>query len=344
MKAVLFHKYGGTDQLVYEDCADPIAGDDEVVIKVKACSVNRLDLWIREGLSAYKTKLPHISGCDASGIVEAVGKEVNDIKVGDKVLVSPGLSCFKCDACIAGNDNLCETFKVFGAGTYGGYAEYTKAPANSIVQLPSSISFAQAAAFPLTFLTAYHMLVTRVDLRAGQEVLIISAGSGIGTAAVRIAKLLGARVIATVGSEEKVESAMLIGVDEVINYNEEDFAETVLELTDGRGVDVVFENVGPETWEKSIKCLSPNGKLVTCGATSGPDVQLNLRSLFMKQLSIFGSMLGTRKELYEIIKYIISGQLRVTIDSVFELKDVKKAQDKMVERKNFGKIVIEINN
>lgn len=344
MKAVVLNEYGGTDKLVYQDFPDPVADADEVVVKVRACALNRLDLLVGEGMSAFNTTLPHIPGCDVSGIVEETGKNVNDIKVGDKVIVSPGLSCFKCDACIAGDDNLCESFKIFGADVHGGYAEYAKVPAHSVVHMPQTLSFTQAAAFPLTFLTAYHMLVNRVGLKIGQEVLIIAAGSGIGTAAVRIAKLLGARVIATVGSEEKVEQAILIGADDVINYRTDDFDKMVDELTGGYGVDVVFENVGLDTWEKSVNCLARNGKIVTCGATSGTDVQMNIRSLYMNQLSIYGSLLGTRKELFEIIKLMLTGQLRVTIDSVYGLQDVKEAQNKMIERKNFGKIVLEINN
>lgn len=344
MKAVVFHKHGGLEELVYEDLQDPKSDDNEVIVKVKACSLNHLDIWIRQGIPAYKINLPHISGCDVSGIVEDVGKNVDGVNVGDRVIIAPGLSCLRCDQCVSGNDNLCESYKIFGAGTLGGYAEYTKAPSNSIIPIPDSLSFVQAAAFPLTFLTAYHMLVSRIDLRVGQDILIIAAGSGIGTAAVRIAKLLGARVIATVGSEDKVEKAKIMGVDDVINYNQEDFSAKVLDLTDGKGVDAVFENVGPETWEKSLNCLSKNGKLVTCGATSGPDVNLNLRRVFMKQLSVFGSVMGTRKELFEIIKFVITGQLRVTIDSVFELKDAQKAQEKMLERKNFGKIMLEMSD
>ena len=342
MKAVMFHEHGGPEKLVYEDCPEPEINDDEVLVKVKACSINHLDIWIRQGIPAYNMNLPHISGCDASGIVKEIGRNVTDVKVGNKVIISPGLSCFKCDQCISGNDNLCDTFKIFGAGVNGGYAEYTKALASNIILIPDNFSFVQAAAFPLTFLTAYHMLVNRVDLRPGQDILIIAAGSGIGTAAIRIAKFLGARVIATVGSDEKMERAEIAGADEIINYNTEDFSKRTLELTFDRGVDVVFENVGPETWQKSIDSLAKNGKLVTCGMTSGPDVQLTLRTIFMRQISIYGSIMGTRKELYDIIKLMLTGNLRVTIDSVFELKDARKAQERMLERKNFGKIVLEM--
>ena len=344
MKAVVLNEYGGADKLVYQDFPDPIADVNEVVVKVRACALNHLDLLVGEGRAAFKTTLPHVSGCDAAGIIADTGKNVNEFKVGDKVIVSPGLSCFKCDACIAGDDNLCESFKIFGASVNGGYAEYAKVPSHSVVHMPQTLSFVQAAAFPLTFLTAYHMLVNRTELKVGQDVLIIAAGSGIGTAAVRIAKLFGARVIAAVGSEEKVEQAILIGADDVINYSVDDFDKMVYELTGGYGVDVVFENVGTETWEKSVNCLAKNGKLVTCGSTSGTDVQMNLRSIYMNQLSVYGSLLGTRKEFFEIIKLMLTGQLRVTIDSVYDLQDVKEAQEKMIERKNFGKIVLEINN
>lgn len=341
MKAVVFHKHGGPEELAYEDFPDPKADVDEVVVNVKACSINHLDIWIRQGIPAYEMSLPHISGCDVAGIVADVGRHVNDVKAGDRVIIAPGISCFKCDPCIEGNDNLCESYRIFGAGMHGGYAEYAKAPANSIIPITDTLSFAQAAAFPLTFLTAYHMLVSRARLKLGQDILIISAGSGIGTAAVRIAGMIGARIIATVGSDEKMEKIRMAGVEDVINYNRDDFAEKVNELTDGRGVDVVFENVGPETWEKSVSSLARNGKLVTCGATSGPDVNIALRQLFMNQLSIYGSLMGTRKELFEIMKFVITGQLRVTIDAVFALKDARAAQEHMLSRKNVGKIVLE---
>lgn len=340
MKAVVFHEHGGPEKLVYQDVPTPLPGEDEVLIRVKACSINHVDVWVRQGIPAYKIAFPHISGCDVAGTVETVGKNVTGINRGEKVFVAPGLSCFRCAYCLSGQDNMCIAYKILGAHTNGGYAEYVTVPAINVLTMPNTLRFEEAASFPLAFLTAWHMLITRAGLKAGQEVLVLAAGSGIGTAAIQIAKLAGAWVIAAAGRDEKLSKAKALGADEVINYGREDFSNKIREFTGGKGVDVVFEHVGPETWEKSLTSLAKNGKLVTCGATSGPEARTDLRYIFSRQLSIIGSMMGTRSELLEVTKLMEIGKLKPVIDSVFPLKEARKAQERMLERNHFGKLVL----
>lgn len=340
MKAVSFSEHGGPEKLIYGDLPSPQPGPDEVLLRVKACSVNHVDIWVREGIPAYRTTFPHISGCDVSGIVEETGKNVTGVTVGEKVFISPGLSCFRCAYCLSGQDNMCISYQIIGAHTNGGYAEFAVVPAVNVLAIPPTLSFEEAAAFPLTFLTAWHMLITRAGLKAGQEVLVLAAGSGIGVAAIQIAKLAGAWVAATAGRDDKLERARDLGADEVINYRREDFSERIKDLTGGKGVDIVFEHVGPDTWEKSLTSLAKNGKLVTCGSTSGRDAKTDIRYIFSRQLSILGSMMGTRSELLELTKLMELGKLKAVIDSVLPLKEAGKAQERMRDRDNFGKFIL----
>ncbi len=342
MKASIFREFGGPEKLVYEDVPVPSVGRDEVLVRVKACSLNHLDIWVRQGIPAYKLVLPHISGCDIAGAVEVIGDDVDrgHIKPGERVIVAPGLSCFKCSYCLAGMDNLCETFRIIGGQVDGGYAEYARVPAINIVPIPDGISFEEAAAFPLTFLTSWHMLIDRARLAPGEDVLIIGAGSGIGVAAVQIAKLAGARVFATAGNQEKLELAKQLGADEIINHTREDFAKKVKEITGGKGVDVVYEHVGPATWDKSIASLAKNGRLVTCGATTGPGVKLDLRFIFMRQQTILGSIMGTRRDLLAVTNLVGQKKLKPVIDTTYPLAEARKAQERMLSRENFGKIIL----
>lgn len=340
MKAAIFREHGGPEKLLYEEVPDPKISDDEILLGVRASSINHLDLWVREGIPAYKTTFPHILGCDIAGVVEAVGRNVIGIHPGEKVFAVPGISCFRCAYCLSGQDNMCISYKILGAHLQGGYAQWVAVPAINVLPLPSTLSFEEAAAFPLVFLTAWHMLITRADVKAGQEVLVLAAGSGIGTAAIQIAKLAGAWVIAAAGSDEKLEKAKSLGADEVINYRREDFSKKARELTGGKGVDVVFEHVGPETWERSLTSLAKNGKLVTCGATSGPDARTDIRYIFSRQLSIMGSMMGTRSELLEVTKLMEIGKLKPVIDSVYPLQRARQAHEYLLARKNFGKVLL----
>lgn len=353
MKAVVFRRHGGPEVLEVADVPIPSVGTDQLLVRVMACSVNHLDLWIRQGIPAYRLALPHISGADVAGIVERVGAGVTQVnpvppavrpwcgvKVGDQVLLAPGISCGQCAWCQAGDDNLCASYGIRGAAVDGGYAEFVCANAREALPLPSGISFEEAAAFPLVFLTAWHMLVGRARLRAGETVLVHSAGSGVGHAAVQIAKHLNATVYATVGSEAKVSKAKALGADEVMPTQRVPFEEWIRTLTHGRGVDVVVEHVGPSTWDGSLRVLAKGGRLVTCGATSGPSVPLDLRYVFSRQLSILGSMMGTRAELQTVTDLVAQRKLRPVVDTVFPLEAARAAQERMLQRDVFGKLIL----
>lgn len=340
MKAVLFKEHGGPEKLVYEEFPKPTIGPDEVLIRVKACALNHLDVWIRQGNPAYPMPLPHISGSDIAGVVEEVGKQVESVKVGDRVFVSPGVSCWNCDQCLAGRDNMCKSYGLVGAMMHGGYAEYVKVPARNVLQIPGSLSFEQAAAFPLVSVTAWHMLFPLADLKQGESVLIMGAGSGVGHIAVQMAKWSGARVITTVGSDEKIDKAKAIGADEVINHSREKVAARVRELTHGHGVDVVVEHIGPDVWDVCMESLGKGGRLITCGATTGAEVKLNLRYVFSRQLTIKGSYMGTRAELVKAAELVGQGKLKPAIDRTYPLAEARAAQDQLLSRKFFGKIVL----
>jgi NADPH:quinone reductase-like Zn-dependent oxidoreductase len=342
MKATVFKEHGSVDKLVYTDFAEPEISSSEVLVNVKACGINHLDIWVREGMPGVTLPLPHILGCEIAGEIAGIGCEikVRDLSIGQRVLIAPGISCGKCEFCLSANDSLCHEFKIMGFQVNGGYAEYAKAPVENIIPISDKLSFEEWAAVPLVFLTAWNMLKTRGNLATGETVLIHAAGSGIGSAAIQIARLSGADVITTVGSDGKREKARELGADYVINHSKEDFTDKVNEFTDGKGVDLVFEHIGPETWEKSMLCLKRGGRIVTCGATSGPTVSLDIRFLFAKQLSISGCYMGSRSELLKILELVESGRLKPVVDSVFPLKDAVAAQTKMLDRKQFGKIVL----
>ena len=340
MKAVIFRRHGGPDVLEYAEVPEPAVGNDQALVRVKACALNHLDIWIRQGIPAYQIALPHISGCDVAGVVERVGKGVTGIRVGDPVVLSPGTSCGRCPWCRDGNETLCVSYGIRGAATDGGYAELTIARASDIIPLPPGLSFEEAAAFPLVFLTAWHMLVARAGVKAGETVLVHAAGSGVGHAAVQIAKHLGATVVATVGSEQKVAKATALGADDVINYQRASFEERVKTFTHGRGVDVVLEHIGPQTWEGSLRVLAKGGRLVICGATSGPTAPLDLRYVFSRQLAILGSMMGTRAELQQVTQLIGERKLKPSVDTVFPLREARAAQERMASRDVFGKLVL----
>ncbi len=342
MKAVVFHEHGGPEKLQYEDRPDPQIKPDEVLVRVKACALNHLDIWVRQGIPASQIPLPHISGCDVAGQVERVGGEVKDAKVGQKVFISPGLNCGKCEQCRAGHDNLCPSFGVLGAKTDGGYAEFVAVPGRNVLPIPGTLSFEQAAAFPLVTVTAWHMIVTLARLHKGETALIMGAGSGVGSMAIQIAKSTGAKVITTVGSKDKVKKALVIGADEVINHETDDVAKRVLELTGGYGVDVVIEHIGPQVWDQCLKSLAKGGRLVTCGATTGGEAKLDLRYLFSRSLTLKGSYMGTKAELLEAAKLVGAGKLKPVIDQTYPLKDARAAQEHMLSRKFFGKIVLTV--
>jgi len=340
MKAVLFREHGGPDALSYEDLPEPTIGPEDVRVRVKACALNHLDIWIRQGNPAYPMTLPHVPGSDAAGIVEQVGGHVDSVTVGQRVFVSPGISCWKCDQCLAGRDNLCRSYGLVGAKTHGSYAEYLKVPFRNVLPIPENLSFEQAAAFPLVSMTASHMLFALAGLQHGETVLIMGAGSGVGSMAVQMAKLAGARVMATVGSDDKIPRAVILGADAVINHTKEKVSERAKLLTEGHGVDVVIEHIGPEVWDTCLDSLARGGRLITCGATTGGEVTLNLRFVFARQLTIKGAYMGTRAELVKASELMGQGRLTSVIDRTFPLHEARAAQELMLSRRFFGKILL----
>ena len=340
MKAVIFRRHGGPDVLEYTDVADPSPGYGQVLVRVKACGLNHLDLWIRQGIPAYHIMLPHICGCDVAGVVERIGAGVARVKPGERVVCAPGISCWQCEWCRAGQDNLCASYRIRGAGTDGGYAELAVAGEREVAPMPPALSFEAAAAYPLVFLTAWHMLVTRAQLKAGERVLIHAAGSGVGHAAVQIAKHLRAIVYATVGADAKAPKATALGAEEVINYATDSFEERLKALTGGRGVDVVFEHIGPQTWAGSVRALAKGGRLVTCGATSGPEAPLDLRYVFSRQLTLLGSLMGTEAEFREVTRLVADGVLKPVVDRAVPLREARAAQERMLRRDVFGKLLL----
>ncbi len=342
MKAVYFEKHGDLDVLQYGDFPDPQVGIHDVLVRVKACALNHLDLWTREGLPNVKVPLPHILGNEIVGIVEEVGSCVQSVKKGDSVLVSPGQGCGKCKLCLEGNDSACEKYKVMGYQINGGYAEYAVAAEERIIPISNRLTFEEWVSTPLVFLTSWHMLITKAKLLPGETVLIHAAGSGIGISAIQIAKLAGARVITTASSEDKLEKAKALGADYVINYKTQDFVKEVKEITHGKGVEVVYEHIGPQTWEGSLKCLARQGRLVFCGSTTGPKVTMDLRFVFSRQYSILGTYLGSRHELITVLDLIEQKKFKPVVDSVFPLQEARKAQEKMMSRNIFGKIILKL--
>ena len=341
MKAVTFHGHGGPEQLVYETVPLPTLGAGEVLIRVKACALNHLDLWVRQGIPSYQIPLPHISGCDISGIIEQIcSPHPRHVSEGQAVLVYPGLNCGKCLVCEAGRENRCSRFQVLGAQVDGGYAEFVKVPAVNVLPIPVGVTFEQAAAFPLVSVTAWHMLRTLANLKQGETVLVMGAGSGVGSMAVQMANLMGARTFGTVGSDDKIEKAKMLGAEVVFNHSTDCISTQVKELTDGRGVDVVIEHIGERVWDQCIYSMARGGRLVTCGATTGGQLSLDIRYVFSRELTIMGSYLGTRVELAQAVDHLAAGALRPVIDSVFPLKAAQAAQTRMLDRQVFGKIVL----
>ncbi len=338
MKAVLIRRHGGPEVLEIADLPRPSAGPGEVVIRVKAAGMNHLDTWVRRGIPG--TTLPMILGSDAAGLVVETGTGVRGLAEGDKVFVSPGYSCGRCLACLSGQDPLCKDYGMFGEHRDGTQAEFVALPAGSVLPLPAGLTFEEGAAFPLVFLTAWHMVVGRAAVRVGEEVLVHAGGSGVGSAAIQIARLHGARVLTTVGSDDKAGKVRALGAEAVINYRKSDFLEEVRRLTSKRGVDVVIESVGQETWDRSLRALAKGGRLVTCGATSGYQGTTDLRHVFYKGLSILGSTMGTRAELLRLAPLVGEGKLKPVIDRVLPLDRVAEGHRAMAERSLFGKIVL----
>ena len=340
MKAVIFRQQGGPDVLEYADVPEPQIRANEVLVEVKACALNHLDIWARRGLPGIDIPLPHILGNDVAGVVKQVGELVTWVKAGDEVMVQPGVSCGHCEACLGGNDNFCREYDILGYRRDGGYAELVTVPGVNIVPKPGMLSWEEAAALPLVTVTAWHMLVTRAAVQPGETVLVHAAGSGVGSIAIQVAKLRGARVITTASTDEKLAHARELGADGTINYTNSDWPKEVRRLTDRKGVDVVVEHTGAATWPGSIASLKPNGRLVTCGATSGYDAHTDLRQVFYRHLNILGSFMGSKAELLEAMKFVEQGKIRGVVDRVLPLSEARQAHELIENRAQFGKVVL----
>lgn len=340
MRAIVIREHGGPEALRLEEIPDPTPGPGEVQVRVRACALNHLDVWIRQGIPGAPFHLPATTGADIAGEVSALGSGVDDVEVGAPVMVMPTVTCGHCEACASGHDNLCRHFEVLGEHRQGGLAELISVPRANIFPMPGLLSFHEAAAASLTPLTAWHMLVARAALREGETVLIQAAGSGVGTAAVQIARHLGARVIATAGSQAKLDVARRLGAHETINYKDEDFVRAVKRLTNRRGADVIVEHVGGATFEGSLRALGWGGRLVTCGATTGADVGVNLRHIFYKNQSILGSTMGTKAEYHHLLRLLGEGVVRPVIHATFPLESIVEAQRVLEDRAVIGKVVV----
>ena len=344
MKAVFFTAHGGNEVLTVGERPDPSPGPGEVLVRIEAAALNRLDLFVRDGIPGVPITFPHVPGADGAGVVEALGAGVSGPAPGTRVLLQPGLSCGTCEFCLAGERSICVRFRILGEHTSGTFAEKIAVPRANVFPAPSRLSSERAAAFPLAGLTAWRLLVTRAALRPGETVLIHGVGGGVSTFAIQVAKLCGAsRVFVTSSSAVKRARAKELGADEAIDYATTDVGKAVREMTGKRGVDVVVDSVGAATWKHSLAAAAKMGRIVTCGATSGPAPQENINVIFWKQLSILGSTMGTDAEFVAMLAAVEAGRLEPVVDSVFSIGDVRKAYERMASGEAFGKIVLKVS-
>jgi NADPH:quinone reductase-like Zn-dependent oxidoreductase len=342
MRAVRFHEHGGPEVLRYESAPDPSPGPTEVRVRVRAAALNHLDVWLRKGLPGITVPLPKIGGCDIAGEVESRGSLCTRVAVGQRILVSPGVGCGQCAACLRGEDNLCSDYQIIGGyRTDGGCAEYVCVPEANCLPLPEGMDPTEAAALPVAFLTAWNMVVRQARLKAGEQVVIMAAGSGVGTAALQIAKLSGARVIAVAGTEEKLARAKTLGADAGINYASQDLGREIRRLAGKRGVDVVIDHVGGGSWDALVPALARGGRLATCGATAGYEARVDIRYLFSKSIALLGALMGRKVDLLEILCHVAAGRLRPVVDRRLSLAECAEGHRLLERREVFGKIVLQ---
>ena len=343
MKAVRMHGHGGIEQLFYEEADEPkIADPNEVIVKLKAAAINQIDIWNRMGVTGVVLPRPHILGGDGAGTIVEVGENVVNVKIGDAVCLYPPTGCRQCEFCLTDRDFMCIRVRVLGERLEGTYAEYVKLPAQNCFPIPMDYSFEEGAAFPLVFITLWRMLITNAKLKPGETMLIIGIGGGVASACLQVAKQIGARVIVTSGSDEKLARAKALRADHGINHHKDDFVKFVRFLTENRGVEVVLDCVGGEVWQKSLASLAIGGRLVTCGATAGGQPNDDIEAIFSKQLKIYGSTLGSREEFRQLISFLNVSKIKPIIDRVFPLKDAAAAQKYVEDAKQFGKVVLAI--
>jgi NADPH:quinone reductase-like Zn-dependent oxidoreductase len=340
MNAVRFHEHGGPEVLCYEPAPDPALGPRDVLIEVRAAGVNHLDVFVRRGIPGARLALPHIPGADAAGVVLKTGNHVEGVTTGQRILINPGLSCGTCEFCLSGQGGMCSSFRIVGENAPGSYAGLLAVPEQNVLPIPDRMSFEDAAAAPLVFLTAWSMLVTKGRIRAGEDILILGAGAGVGTAAIQIAKLSGCRVWAAAGSEEKLDRARGLGADELINTREESFDQVVRERTGKRGMDVVVDYIGADTWVRSLRAARRGGRILTCGATTGYDPKTDLRYIFSRQLRIIGSTMGSPADFREVMGLVFRGVLDPVVGTVLPLREARSAHEMIEAREAIGKIVL----
>jgi len=342
VKAVYYEKHGPVDVLQYGERPEPELRPGTVKVAVRAASLNHIDLWLRRGLPGISIPLPHIPGCDAAGVIAELGEGVTGLSPGDRVVMNPTISCGKCEFCLRGDATLCIRYQLIGETVSGTCCEYVVIPAENAIPIPDQLSFEDAASIPMVFVTAWRMLITRARLRAGEDVLVLGASAGVGIACIQIAKVAGARVFAAASSQEKLDLCRELGADVLINYAQEDFARSVRKHTGKRGVDVVVDYIGKDTWVKSLKSLSRGGRLVTCGATTGHDPETDLRHIFFRQLEVIGSTMGSLNELMAPLKLIFAGRMRPVVSETYSLEESVEAHRSMEERRSLGKVVIRV--
>src|SRR5437016_5353450 len=342
MKAVVFKQHGGPEVLEYTTVPDPKPAPGEVLIEVKATSINHIDIFLRRGMPGIKIALPKIVGSDAAGVIREIGPGVSGLTAGQRVTINPGISCGYCEFCAAGYGSQCVSYAMVGENRDGAYAQLVTVPAHIVLPIPEALSFEEAAAAPLVFLTAWSMMVTKGNIRPGEDVLILGAGAGVGTAAIQIARMAGCRVLATASSDEKLERARQLGADVLINYKTDEFDKKIRELTNKRGVDVVVDYIGADTWVRSLRSARRGGRVLTCGATTGFAPQTDLRQIFFRQVHILGSTMGSHRDFLDVMNCVFRGQLRPVIDRVLPLSEARKGHELIEQRAVFGKIVLRV--
>jgi NADPH:quinone reductase-like Zn-dependent oxidoreductase len=344
MKAIAITGQGGMEKVQYVEVERPTIGPREVLIETRAAALNHLDLFVRNNLESLKLTPPHVAGADGAGVVAEVGGEVSQVKVGDRVLINPALNCGVCEFCQAGEQSLCARFGIMGESRPGTFAEYFKVPHDNVHPVPEGFSWEEAAALPLVFVTAWRMLISKAAIKPGEDILILGIGGGVATAVLQIVKAIGLRAFVTSSSDDKLQQAKKLGADAVINYKTQDFAREIRSLTNRRGVDVVVDSVGGDSYSQSLASLVKGGRLVTCGATAGPRPQTDLQRIFWNQLSVFGSTMGNRREFAEMLSFVRKRGVKPVIDQVFPLADGANAFARMEEGKQFGKIVLRVGD
>ena len=337
MKSIRIHAHGGVEQLRIEDVEQPRPGPRQILVEVKAAALNHLDLWVRKGLPGLR--LPLTLGSDGSGVVKEVGNEVTQFSVGDRVLAQPGYGCGSCQDCLGGRENYCPKYGIIGEHFDGVQTQFAVLDEAKAIRQPSNISFEEGAAIPLVYTTAWEMLVNKCCVKPADSVLVVAASSGVGSAAVQIARAHGARVIATAGTT-KLEKARALGADFVLDHYKQDVAKEVKKITQGRGVEIVVDHAGSATWESSMRSLAKGGKLTLCGCTTGYQVSLDLRFLFIHQQSILGSTMGTRGDMFRILQLVEAGRMKGVVDKVFPFTEVAKAHEYLESGQQFGKVIL----